>query len=459
MSVSPAIPDGNPRSGPREALRPRFLTVSQIVLVRLRFLLALVAVLLVVGYWDTVRNYWDRFTRPAGNAAAAVSLDTEYWCPMCPGVLSEWPGKCPVCNMALVRRKKGEAVPLPDGVVARMQLSPYRIQLAGIATSAVEYRPLVRTLALAGFVERETQYGKPQRQVIVPTEVFERDLAWVAEGIPVEATSDARPGREFRGTVAELGRQISQDTRGLKMRVAIDDPAGELLPGMLVSVAVRSPLARSGVCRTAWADRWRDGVTADRVVRSLVAPLAVSGGDAETLLRSAAEIALLRRDLVLAVPESAVVDTGTRRVVYRESMPGTFDGVEVTLGGRCGEFFPVLRGLEFGDRVVTEGALLIDAETRLNPSIAASYFGADRRSADSPPAERAAGLAPAAPTDGDRELIKRQKRCPVTGEPLGSMGSPVRVDVAGRAVFVCCKACEPALKKDPGKYLARLNKQ
>ena len=59
-----------------------------------------------------------------------VSNDTEFFCSMDPGVVSEWPAVCPVCNMDLVRRKKGEAVVLPEGVVARMQFSPYRIQLA-----------------------------------------------------------------------------------------------------------------------------------------------------------------------------------------------------------------------------------------------------------------------------------------------------------------------------------------
>ena len=72
---------------------------------------------------------------PRAPRSSAVSADTEYFCPMDPGVVSDWPGRCGICNMALVRRKRGEAVALPDGVVARMQLSPYRIQLAGIQTA------------------------------------------------------------------------------------------------------------------------------------------------------------------------------------------------------------------------------------------------------------------------------------------------------------------------------------
>ena len=46
----------------------------------------------------------------------------------------------------------------------------------------------------------------------------------------------------------------------------------------------------------------------------------------------------------------------------------------------------------------------------------------------------------------------------VTGEPLDSMGGPVRVDVNGRVVFICCKGCEKTLRKKPDEYLAKLPK-
>jgi hypothetical protein len=152
---------------------------------------------------------------------------------------------------------------------------------------------------------------------------------------------------------------------------------------------------------------------------------------------------------VLAVPESAVVDTGTRAVVYVERMPGMFDGVEVTLGPRCGDAYPVVSGLEPGQLVAAAGAFLIDAETRLNPSLAAGYFGASR--GDRPETAR---REPA--DDDDQALAARQKVCPVTGKRLGSMGMPVRVSVGGKAVLICCEGCEAALKKAPEKYLSRL---
>jgi predicted nucleic-acid-binding Zn-ribbon protein len=79
---------------------------------------------------------------------------------------------------------------------------------------------------------------------------------------------------------------------------------------------------------------------------------------------------------VLVVPETAVVDTGKRKVVYVESSPGVFDAREVVLGPRAGVFYPVVRGVEAGMKVATAGSFLIDAETRLNPAAAGSYFGA-----------------------------------------------------------------------------------
>src|SRR5207237_4774250 len=121
-------------------------------------------------------------------------------------------------------------------------------------------------------------------------------------------------------------------------------------------------------------------------------------------------------------------------------------------------FYPIGRGPTPGQRVATAGAFLIDAETRLNPSLAAGYFGASRSStpggpgaADAAIAEALARLSPA-----DRALVDRQKSCPVTGQPLGSMGAPVRVVVEDRTVFLCCEGCEAELRRDPSRYLAKL---
>jgi Cu(I)/Ag(I) efflux system membrane fusion protein len=77
---------------------------------------------------------------------------------------------------------------------------------------------------------------------------------------------------------------------------------------------------------------------------------------------------------VLAVRASAVLDTGRRQVVYRESKPGQYDLVEVQLGpraegkddnGQKASYFPVLAGLQQGDRVVIQGGFLIDSQSQI----------------------------------------------------------------------------------------------
>lgn len=407
----------------------------RIAQVRVRFLLVLAGAFLIVGNWGAIRNYWDTLTislapRPL---TGAVSADTEYFCPMCPGVLSEWPSKCSVCNMPLVRRQKGEAVQLPDGVLARMQLSPYRVQLAGIRTATVAYRPLVREIVAVGTVaapggERggRDAHSEPshwEAPIAIDAEIGERDVSFVSIGADAEVTSDIYPGHNgWVAVVSEIERRVSPRARSVAVRVAVDDPERKLWPGMRVKLRFQRPIAelepfslqpadppaltpndvrkvytcpdhpevvreKPGACpeddnplgvriltdleRVAWWCPMHPKVTADEAGHEcqqcngmVLLPRIVS-------YRPLGE--------VLAVPESAVIDTGQLRVVYLERMPGMFDAVEVVLGRHCDGYYPVISGLEPGARVAAAGPFLIDAETRLNPSIAAGYFGAKQK--------------------------------------------------------------------------------
>lgn len=60
-------------------------------------------------------------------------------------------------------------------------------------------------------------------------------------------------------------------------------------------------------------------------------------------------------------------------------------------------------------------------------------------------------------SDADKTLVDKQKLCLVAGEPLGSMGTPIKVNVKGREVFLCCEGCRDEVLKHPDKYLARLD--
>ncbi len=124
----------------------------EILSVRLRFVFLMVAVGLVVGYWDTIINYYDRWTRPEA-APTAVADNVEFYCPMHPNVLRDAPANCPICGMPLTQRKKGETEDLPEGVLARRRLSPQQVRLGRITTSPVSYELLSREIRTVGIVE------------------------------------------------------------------------------------------------------------------------------------------------------------------------------------------------------------------------------------------------------------------------------------------------------------------
>lgn len=94
-----------------------------------------------------------------------------------------------------------------------------------------------------------------------------------------------------------------------------------------------------------------------------------------------------------------------------------------------------------------EGRLLEDPQTYL------ANLTAGNTSHEVDP-EIAAALAKLSPAD--RVIAQRQRICPVADFPLGSMGTPKKVDVNGTPVFICCEGCRASLLEEPAKYLAKL---
>ncbi len=59
-------------------------------------------------------------------------------------------------------------------------------------------------------------------------------------------------------------------------------------------------------------------------------------------------------------------------------------------------------------------------------------------------------------SEADRAAAEKQRICPVTEERLGLMGTPMKITVKGREVFLCCDGCEGPITDDPDAYLANL---
>jgi Cu(I)/Ag(I) efflux system membrane fusion protein len=428
---------GDGAAPPKDLPRRNLRWWLRVIEVRLRFVVLVLVVLAVATQWQRLRGAWDDWWYAWSSAPtpSGVSGEIEYFCPMDPGVVSIWPAICPICNMDLVQRKKHDAQLLPEGVVARMQISPYRVQLAGIQTTEVASRKLIHEIPVAGVLNASLKGPDTESSddgLTLVAAVSRRDAPLLTEPRAATVSAVHRPGASF-DAVAEIvpptGREAadsaqSPDVPHVRVRVTSEH---DLAPGTPVRAVIRVPAA-------------------DLAARSQPG----STGDQST------------DHACLAVPETAVVDHGERQLVFVESMPGTFDAVVVRLGPRCGDYYPVLSGLEPKQRVAVAGAFLIDAETRLNPSLAVAYFGANQASAErrmpqvSVASADGAAKGPAL-TPEELALAEQQKVCPVTDLPLNSMGGPVVSVVEGRKVFLCCKGCEPRLQANPAKYLAKLS--
>ena len=148
-------------------------------------------------------------------------------------------------------------------------------------------------------------------------EAFESDLPLLAVGQRVTVTPSAQGGKPFSGTVTFIDPVLDMSARTAKVRVEVSNEDGELRPGMFVQAQVE----------------------------------ATGPGDG-----------------VLSVPDTAVLWTGRRSVVFVErpdTREPTYQLREVVVGPRTGSIYPVLSGLSERERVVVRGAFVLDADLQL----------------------------------------------------------------------------------------------
>lgn len=148
-------------------------------------------------------------------------------------------------------------------------------------------------------------------------EVFENQLAVIGVGTPAEVTFAYLPGEAFRGTVRFIEPEFSEQTRTLRVKLAVPNARGKLRSGMFATVVFRP--------------------------------------------RSASQ--------VVAVPSLAVLRTGQRNMIVVDLGEGRFEPREVTLGHQVEGMVEVLEGIEVGERVVTSAQFLIDSEASIQEAI------------------------------------------------------------------------------------------
>ena len=205
-------------------------------------------------------------------------------------------------------------------------------------------------------------------KVWVVLDVHESDLTWVRYGQTVEFTVLSLPGERFSGTVTFIDPLVDSDTRTVKVRVVVDNSAFKLKPNMFVSGTIRPRLDEYG------------NVLADDLHGKWISPMhpeIVKDGPGTCDICGMPLVPAESLGFVppendteppLLIPVTAPLLTGTRAVVYVQVSDADgfiFEGREVELGPRAGDYFVVKSGLAEGESVVTNGSFKIDSELQL----------------------------------------------------------------------------------------------
>lgn len=326
---------------------------------------------------------------------AVVENNIVYQCPMHPAYTLDKPGDCAICGMKLVKKERKllyyrnpmnpestSPVPMKDSMgmdyipvyeetgqsaIKGVVISPEKQQMIGVKTGRVMIMNLAKDVRVSGRIAYDPDLvvaqeefiqalnsgfadsdrsmldagrnklkllGMSEDQIIsieksrksetnlyLPAKgesvwayinVYEYEIEFIKIGERVEIEAVAYPGEKFSGKIVSVNPVLDAQTRSNQVRVAVQNPENKLKPEMYVNAKIKNNLGPK-----------------------------------------------------LAVPESAILDTGLRKIVYLLRENNAFESREVTLGAKAGNYYEVKGGLYEGDTVVTSGNFLVDSESKL----------------------------------------------------------------------------------------------
>lgn len=164
--------------------------------------------------------------------------------------------------------------------------------------------------------EMELYYIADLSKVWIIVTLYEYDLASIAVGDETVIQLPYDANRTLKGKISYIYPEVEMETRTAKARIEMANPDQKLKPGMFANVELKKNL-----------------------------------GDA------------------IVIPDDAVIDTGTRRIVFVRSQNSRFEPREVKVGARVGQEFVVLSGLKENEEVVVSAHFLIDAESKLQAAL------------------------------------------------------------------------------------------
>jgi len=375
-------------------------------------ILLLITALLLLGAGTAVFLHY----RGHGGSAAAAQKEI-YYCPMHPDYTSDRPGDCPICGMHLVKKEAAAAPagekkikfyrnPMNPAITSKLfmkdgmgmayipvyeetgaitvegrsavSIGSEKKQLIGVKTGLAKYRGLVYTIRASGRVAydpelyqaiseykealsarekvkdsswpdvvqradalaaasrlRLRQLGLtpeqqdalaggaaatnlllPENKAWIYAQLYEYEIGLVQPGQQADIISAAYPGRTFKAEIKGVDPLVSSETRTLRIKAEAENPDKMLKPEMYVELLIKADLGTK-----------------------------------------------------LSVLNDAILNTGTRTLVFVEKGEGRFEPRVIRVGRATDDYTEVLSGLKEGEKVVTSANFLVDSESRLKSAL------------------------------------------------------------------------------------------
>ncbi len=320
----------------------------------------------------------------AGTTASAKKI--LYWTdPMMPGYKADKPGKSPmgmdlvpVYDETVMESASGSSV--PSGY-APILVTPQKRQFIGVRTAKVEKRVISKTIRAVGRIAYDPELYQAEQEYISSTRAWKEAEKNTNPEVEVN-TKRLVESSQMRLRLLGLSKELIDEVAtwdGPDKSLLLTDPSGKAwlyapiyeyeLPlvkvGQTISVETSATLGKTLTGTIRSIDSVFDPMTRTAKVRAV---LTDPDGGLRPEMFVNASIAVNSGE-VLAIPEEAVFNTGTKQIVFVDKGQGIFEPRDVKVGFKADGFYELKEGAVESESVVTSGNFLIDSESRLKAAL------------------------------------------------------------------------------------------